>query len=495
MAKGIGTFLVDKKLVSPEVLKQAEAEQERSGESLGAVLIRKGDVSETELLKAFSDQLNIPFVNLKDRTIKREVIEKVPARVVQHYKVMPVELNHGVLTIALADPQHMWSLEDIGLHLGCEVRPVLAPEKQIREAITKHYGVGADTIEKILAKKQDAFQDHVHAVEDPAEDIEKRAEDASVIKLVDQILQEAIQQEATDIHIEPDRDSLSVRYRIDGILYDTRVSPDIRYLFSAIVSRIKIMARMDIAERRTPQDGRIKVKVGQRELDLRISILPSVHGEHVVIRILPTEMLFSLNRLGLLPEDLATLEKIIKEPHGIILATGPTGSGKTTTLYASLSTLNTRAKKLITVEDPAEYELKGITQVQVNPRIDVTFAKSLRSILRHDPDVIMVGEIRDVETAEIAIQAALTGHLVFSTLHTNDAAGGITRLMHMGIQPYLIASATRAIIAQRLVRLICPDCREERQDTHIVAGFKGLEGKFYRGKGCEGCRFTGYKGP
>ena len=494
MAKAIGTILVDKKLVSSEDLKLALAEHEKSGESLGAALIRTGRITENQLLQAFSEQLNIPFVNLKDISIKPEVVQKMPARLVQHYKTMPIKWEEGTLTVALSDPQHMWSTEDIGLHLGCEVKPVLASGGQILEAITKYYGVGADTIEKILAQKHESFEEQKAAAEDKAEDIDKGAEDASVIKLVDQILQEAIQQVATDIHIEPDRDGLAIRYRVDGILYDTRVSPDIRYLYSAIVSRIKIMARMDIAERRSPQDGRIKIKMGRRELDLRISILPSVHGEHVVIRILPTEMLFSMDRLGLLEEDLAKLQKIIKEPHGIILATGPTGSGKTTTLYASLNRLNTRAKKLITVEDPAEYELKGITQVQVNPRIDVTFAKSLRSILRHDPDVIMVGEIRDPETAEIAIQAALTGHLVFSTLHTNDAAGGITRLMHMGIQPYLIASATRAIVAQRLVRLICSECRQESGEKSMGIPCNEMEGVAYQGKGCESCRFTGYKG-
>jgi len=494
MAKSIGAILVEKKLVKPEELNLVHAQQEKNGESVGSALVKMGTISEVQLLESFSEQLNIPFKNLKDLVIDQDVIKRVPARFVQHYKVMPVGWENGTLTMALSDPQHLWSLEDIGLHLGCSVEPVLASEGEILEAITKYYGVGADTIEKILAQKQDELEEHTIAIEEKAEDIEKRAEEASVIKLVDQILQEAIQQRATDIHIEPDRDELSVRYRVDGILYDTRVSPDIKYLYASIISRIKIMARLDIAERRVPQDGRIKIKVGSRELDLRISVLPSIHGEHVVIRILPTEMLFSLEHLGLLPEDIEILQQIIKEPHGIILATGPTGSGKTTTLYASMNQLNSREKKIITVEDPAEYDLRGITQVQVNPKINVTFANSLRSILRHDPDIIMVGEIRDLETAEIAVQAALTGHLVFSTLHTNDAAGGVTRLMHMGIQPYLIASAARAIIAQRLVRLICSECKEK-----VSSDAQGLLPNYdqtfsYRGKGCEACRFTGYNG-
>jgi general secretion pathway protein E/type IV pilus assembly protein PilB len=354
--------------------------------------------------------------------------------------------------------------------------------------------VGADTVEEILSQKQEAFEEPTAGIEGGAEDIEKRAEDASVIKLVDQIMQEAIQQRATDIHIEPGREELAVRYRVDGILYDTRVPPDIRYLYSAIVSRIKIMARLDIAERRVPQDGRIKIKLAQKELDLRISILPSVYGEHVVIRILPSEMIFNMERLGLLPEDMEALERVINEPHGIILATGPTGSGKTTTLYAGLSKLNTRSRKIITVEDPAEYELKGITQIQMNAKINVTFANSLRSMLRHDPDIIMVGEIRDLETAEIAVQAALTGHLVFSTLHTNDAPSAATRLMHMGIQPYLIASAARAFIAQRLVRRICTECKVEVTDSSKNPLPKEVLPIFYEGKGCETCRFTGFQG-
>jgi len=494
MAKSIGTLLVEKKLVKPEELNLALAQQEKNGESVGSALIKMGTISEVQLLQSFSEQLNIPFKKLKDLVIEQDVVKRVPARLVQHYKVMPIGWENGTLTVALSNPQHLWSLEDIGLHLGCSVEPVLACEGQILEAITKYYGVGADTIEKILAQKQEEHEEPTITIEDKAEDIDKRAEEASVIKLVDQILQEAIQQRATDIHIEPDRDELSVRYRVDGILYDTRVSPDIKFLYASIISRIKIMARLDIAERRVPQDGRIKIKVNSRELDLRISVLPSVYGEHVVIRILPTEMLFSLEHLGLLPEDMEILQQIIKSPHGIILATGPTGSGKTTTLYASMYQLNSRERKIITVEDPAEYELRGITQVQVNPKIDVTFANSLRSILRHDPDIIMVGEIRDLETAEIAVQAALTGHLVFSTLHTNDAAGGVTRLMHMGIQPYLIASAARAIIAQRLVRRICSECKEK-----VSGDAQGLlptydQSFYYQGKGCEACRFTGYNG-
>ena len=490
----IGEILVEKKLVTLDELNRAIGEHEKNGESLGSALIRMGYISEEKYLRSLSEQLNIPFVDLKNTKIEQSVIKRAPARLVQHYKVMPIEWEDGTLTIALSNPHHMWALEDLRLHLGCGVQPVLACEDQILEAVRKYYGVGADTVEEILSQKQETFEEPTAGIEGGAEDIEKRAEDASVIKLVDQIMQEAIQQRATDIHIEPGREELAIRYRVDGILYDTRVPPDIRFLYSAIVSRIKIMARLDIAERRVPQDGRIKIKLAQKELDLRISILPSVYGEHVVIRILPSEMIFNMERLGLLPEDMEVLERVISEPHGIILATGPTGSGKTTTLYAGLSKLNTRSRKIITVEDPAEYELKGITQIQMNAKINVTFANSLRSMLRHDPDIIMVGEIRDLETAEIAVQAALTGHLVFSTLHTNDAASAATRLMHMGIQPYLIASAAKAFIAQRLVRRICTECKVEVTDSSKSPLPKEVLPVFYEGKGCETCRFTGFHG-
>src|SRR2546430_1376896 len=432
MAKQIGDILVEKKLVTEEELQRALAEQEKTGEFLGSALIRMGCISEEQLLQSLSEQLNIPFTNLKHLTIDRAVIQRVPARLVEHYKVMPIRWERDVLTIALSNlHRYTWALEDIGLHLGCEVRAVLACRDQVSEAIRKYYGVGAETIETILAQKQGAgaLVEPSVGLEEKAEDIERRAEDASVIKLVDQILQEAIQQRATDIHIEPDRDELAVRYRVDGILYDTRVSPDIKYLYSAIVSRIKIMARLDIAERRVPQDGRIKIRVGQRELDLRVSILPSVYGEHVVIRILPTDMLFSLEQLGLLPEDLDILQRIIREPHGMILVTGPTGSGKTTTLYASLSKWNTRQRKIITGVDPIEYELRGIAQI------------------------------------------------------------------HVGIPPYLITSAATAFIAHRLVRLICAECRHEVSaptTTRILVGGEPIPA--YRGKGCEACRFTGYHG-
>ncbi len=327
------------------------------------------------------------------------------------------------------------------------------------------------------------------------------AEDASIIKFVNQIIHQAVVDRATDIHIEPFEDQLRVRYRIDGVLYDANVPSNIKYFHSAIVSRIKIMANLDIAERRLPQDGRILVRMGENDLDLRISILPTPYGETVDIRILTPGMLFSLSDLGLSGNDLKILEKLIKNPHGIMFVTGPTGSGKTTTLYACLSQINDSKKKIITIEDPIEYQVKGVTQLQVQPKIGFTFAQGLRSMLRHDPDVMMVGEVRDLETAEITIRVALTGHLVFSTLHTNDAAGGVARLLDIGIEPYLVASSVQCFIAQRLVRVVCSKCKYEvKLEPALIKQLQTEQeddlarAKVYAGKGCEACKFTGYRG-
>jgi type II secretory ATPase GspE/PulE/Tfp pilus assembly ATPase PilB-like protein len=327
------------------------------------------------------------------------------------------------------------------------------------------------------------------------------AEDASIIKFVNQILQEAIADRATDIHLEPFHDELRTRFRIDGILYDIHIPETIKYFHPAIVSRIKIMAGLNIAERRLPQDGRIKIKLGEQELDLRVSVIPTVFGESVQIRVLSQSAFLELEKLGLSPEDLKVIEGVITKPHGVIFVTGPTGSGKSTTLYASLARINSNAVKIITIEDPVEYQLRGVNQIQVNPQIGFTFATALRHMLRHDPDVMMVGEVRDYETAEIAIRSALTGHLVFSTLHTNDASGAVTRLLDMGVEPFLASSSLECLIAQRLVRLICPKCKvpvkakkeileEMRKD--IEFNISGAE--IYEGKGCQDCRFTGYRG-
>lgn len=412
-----------------------------------------------------------PSLVLKDLKIDPDVFEKIPAKFACHYKVIPIRFENDTLTLAIEDPLDLITLDDISLFLGLKIEPVSASRADILGAIRGHYGLGAETIEEIMGAE--GLDNNLSGEMRRTENIDEMAQDASIMKFVNQMLAQAVKDNATDIHIEPYEDELRIRYRVDGILYDVPIPQGIKYFKSAIVSRIKIMANLDIAERRLPQDGRIKIKVSGQEMDLRVSVLPTQFGESVDIRILISSMLYSLQGLGLSPADLGILERLIKKPHGIIFVTGPTGSGKTTTLYACLSKINDSNRKIITIEDPVEYQLKGITQIQVHQRIGLDFAAGLRSMLRHDPDIMMVGEVRDLETLEITIRVALTGHLVFSTLHTNDAAGGITRLLDMGAEPYLVASSVECFIAQRLVRVICHDCR---------------------GKGCESCKLTGYKG-
>ncbi len=505
----IGQMLINKGLITPEQLKIGKDEQRKTGEFIGKTLVRHGFLEEKDLLQILSEQLNILYIKLKDTTIDPTAIKKVPAKLAWHYKVMPIGFTDGKLIIATADP--LRSLDDVRLFLGHDVRPVLASEAEIMEVIKAHYGVGADTVEEIIAKTPKKAQD-TDKLKDTAEveDIEKLVEDASVVKLVNQILLEAYKRRATDVHIEPFRGKMNIRYRIDGVLYNANVSEDMGRFFSAIISRIKIMSKLNIVERRLPQDGRAVIKIGKDELDLRISVIPTRYGEGIVIRILPTKMLFSLEKLGLDSEDLKNLEGLLNKTHGIILVTGPTGSGKTTTLYACLSQMKSVKTKILTIEDPVEYALEGISQIQIIPEIGFTFAQGLRSMLRHDPDTMMVGEIRDFETGELAIRSALTGHLVFSTLHTNDAAGGVARLLNIGIEPYLIVSSVVVFIAQRLIRVICSQCKE--LDTAVPEGLKLIitkdieqskteltslkieDVKFYKGKGCKACNSTGFKG-
>jgi len=498
-----GKIFVENNIVTREELDIGIREQQRrDSRYLGLTLVKLGFAAEEEILPILAEQLSVPYVKVKDKDIDPSVIEKVPAKVVYHYKVMPLEMKNGILTMAVTDPLAVHVLDDIRLLLGCEIKPVLGGEKDILEGLNKYYGIGAETVEGMIDETGLAKVKESSLSETVPEDIEDLAEDASIIRFVNQILLQAFHDRATDIHIEPFEDELQVRYRIDGVLYETSIPPTIKHFQAAIISRIKIMAKLDIAERRLPQDGRIKVKVGEEELDLRVSILPTPHGESVNIRLLSSRyMLLGLKNLGLSDKDITILELMIKKPHGIILVTGPTGSGKTTTLYACLSKINNNEKKIITIEDPIEYQLKGITQIQILPKIDLTFSRGLRSMLRHDPDVMMVGEVRDYETAEITIRVALTGHLVFSTLHTNDAAGAVTRLLDMSIEPYLISSSVECIIAQRLVRLICPDCKHEvKQKKELIEemGFTKeileTEAIIFEGKGCEKCKFTGYRG-
>jgi len=495
----IGQMLIERGLITSEQLEAGLREQKKHGGYIGENLIRQGFLTEDKFYPVLSEQLGIEFVNLKTLTIPHEVLKAIQAKYVSYYKFMPIKVEGDVLTIATIDPLDIQTMDDIQLILRHEIRPVLATLADILEAIKKYYGIGAETIEKIISKAEGEGPSGGMGIE-KTQNIEEMAEDASIIKFVNQILLQAYRDHATDIHVEPYEDELKVRYRIDGILYDATIPPSIKHFQSAIVSRIKIMSNMNIAERRLPQDGRIKVKVGEDELDLRVSVLPTPHGESVDIRLLSTAMLYSLENLGLLEEDLKILEEMIKRPNGIIFVTGPTGSGKTTTLYACLNKINSREKKILTIEDPIEYQLKGITQIQVQPKIGLSFAMGLRSMLRHDPDIMMVGEVRDYETAEIAIRVSLTGHLVFSTLHTNDAAGGITRLLDMGIEPYLTSSSVECFIAQRLVRLTCNNCKTKiKPYSGLVKEFgitpnEAKKVQLYSGKGCEKCKFTGFKG-
>lgn len=494
----IGQFLIDEGIISAQQLESALKEQKKTGAFICTALVKLGYATEEKVFSALSQHLGVPYVKVGVKEIPASIIQKVPAKFASHYKIIPLEFTDNILTIALTDPLDVRTLDDIRLLLGFEVKGALASELEIEEAIRKYYGVGADTIERMIAGK--AVDENVSASTQKAEDLEALAEEASIIKFVNQILFEAIKDRATDIHLEPFQDELRTRYRIDGILYDIHIPETIKYFHPAIVSRIKIMGHMNIAEHRLPQDGRIRIKVGEEELDLRVSTMPCAFGEAVHIRVLSKKSFLKLERLGLSPEDFKIIEQVIKKPHGVIFVTGPTGSGKSTTLYAALSQINSQAVKIITIEDPIEYQLRGVNQVQVNPKIGLDFAMGLRHMLRHDPDIMMVGEVRDYETAEIAIRAALTGHLVFSTLHTNDACGAITRLLDMGIEPFLVSSSLECLVAQRLVRCICPHCRIPLALQHEVLAQMQKEGiaidahtTLFEGKGCEACRFTGYR--
>lgn len=495
----IGQMLLKQGQITNLELDKALEHQKNNNGFICETIVKLNIAPEEQVFETLSFKLDIPYVNLKKTQISASVIEKVPAKFANYYKIIPLDYKDNILYVAMSDPLNVRILDDLKLTLGCEVKGVLAPESEIIEAIRSYYGVGAETLEKII--DNGTVLKSASTDSQKTEDIQDAQEEVSIIKFVNQIIQEALKVKATDIHIEPFEGELKVRFRIDGILYDINPPENIKYFHSAISSRIKVMAHLNIAERRLPQDGRIKIKSENQEIDLRISTLPTAFGESVHIRILSMNSLLSLDKLGLLSEDLEIIEAMVKKPHGIIFVTGPTGSGKSTTLCAALSKINSSAIKIITIEDPIEYQLKGVNQMQVHPQIGLTFASGLRHMLRHDPDIMMVGEVRDYETAEIAIRAALTGHLVFSTLHTNDAAGAITRLLDMGVEPFLVSSSLECLIAQRLVRTICPACKAETtadkkfiEEIKKEAKFKERKVVLYKGKGCNLCRFTGFSG-
>jgi len=495
--KLIGEVLIEKELIGPGQLKRALEIQAEGGRHLCSVIAELGFAQPQEIFGVLSEQLGVEYVNLKQEKIDLEAVEKVPVRLALHYKLLPFRFKDKKLVVALPDPLDVHKMDDLRLLLDLEIEAVLSYEADILEAIQKYYGVGADTLEEIM-RRPDA-EEKIKVKTSAVEDLGAAVEDASIIKFVNQLLTQAVEERATDVHLEPFENELRVRFRIDGFLYEVPIPETIRLFHQPIVSRIKVMSNLDIAEHRIAQDGRIKIKIKKEELDLRVSILPSSYGESVQIRILHRQSFMNLDNLGLLDDDFNKIKALINKPYGVVFVTGPTGSGKSTTLYACLSEKNLPRTKILTVEDPIEYQIRGITQIQIHSRVGLTFAEGLRYILRHDPDIIMVGEVRDTETAEITIRSAMTGHLVFSTLHTNNAASAPTRLIDMGIEPFLAASSLEGIVAQRLVRRICPECKTKKAASSEVFKKEGidLEGgsvEIFEGKGCQSCRFTGYKG-
>jgi len=469
-----------------------------AGITLTKAIVQSGAATEEKLLEALARGLRLPFTRLGEQEIEAAARTKVPTKVVFQYNILPMRVDNGTLVVATNDPFDLAMIESVRLVARCRVQVALSTEADIQKALKRYYGVGAETLDELM-QKNILDLDLTAAV--TKEDLASGDQEASVVKFVNQVIWEAFKERATDIHLEPMESDLRVRYRVDGMLHQTPVPAQLKQFQAAIISRIKVMANMDIAERRLPQDGRINVRSGGEEIDVRVSTIPTAYGESVSLRLLTRSSIFlGLESLGLSPADDKIVRKLVELPHGIILVTGPTGSGKSTSLYAFLSTINSIDQRIITIEDPIEYELPGVNQMQVRPDIGLTFASGLRHILRQDPDVIMVGEVRDKDTAEIAIRAALTGHLVFSTLHTNDSAGAVTRLVDMGIESFLVSSSVEALIAQRLVRTICKACKEEyRPDAELLReiGFPendAAKTKFHRGRGCEDCRFTGFRG-
>jgi type IV pilus assembly protein PilB len=506
--KSIGQIFIKSGLITEEQLNQALEKQRQlaTRETIGDVLVNMGIVSERDKIRCLGTYWGVPSVDLTDYPVDPDAVKSISQALARRYKIIPIARSNGALTLAMKNPLDVFALDEVRLITGIDVEPVIATEEDILSTISAQYasgGTSAEAVSELLddIRTQDIALTAAEVQEDDVsvEELRELSEEAPVVRLANLIVTRGIQDRCSDIHLEPGRSSLRVRYRIDGIMHDGLIVP--RKVQASLVSRIKIMAEMDIAEKRAPQDGRISAVVEGKQFDFRVSTLPNIHGEKVVLRVLDKSALaVGLNKLGFLPETMEMFESVISRSYGIILVTGPTGSGKTTTLYSVLSKLNSGEQNILTIEDPVEYELPGITQTQVNIRAGVTFASGLRTMLRQDPDIIMVGEIRDQETGMIAIEAALTGHLVLATLHTNDAPGAITRLMDMGIESFLIASAVVGVLAQRLLRLICPKCKEVYSPPRDAVKRLGMnvddsaEVTFSRGRGCDQCKNTGYKG-
>ena len=490
-----GRLLIEEGLVTSEQLDTALAEQCRTenGKKIGEILVGLRYLTDVNLLKVLSRQLDVPIIDLTQEPPEAGVLEIVPSEFALRHNLIPIRKNREFLVVAMADPLDISGIDDLRLLTGLDIAPMLASASDIRRLCEQSY------MSRMLQDVKEAER----AIEDEdnldVADLQKMAKEELVIQMVNLIINQAIQDRASDIHIEPFEKEIRVRYRVDGVLHE--VSPPPKRFHSAVISRIKILSDLNIAERRLPQDGRMRIRAGGRQIDLRVATIPTVYGESVVMRILDKQTaMIGLTELGMEPEMFSKFRRMINEPHGIILVTGPTGSGKTTTLYASLSEIYSVEKKVITVEDPVEYQVNGVSQIQVQPQIGLTFASGLRSIVRQDPDIIMVGEIRGHETVEISIHAALTGHLVFSTLHTNDAAGAVSRLLDMGAEPFLVASSLIGTVAQRLVRINCAHCREPYEEKPEVLREIGIDPELVkrnplvRGKGCPECRGVGFKG-
>ena len=507
--KPLGQILLEKDLINQEQLDEALKVQKNTTEQLGRILVDLGHVTEQDVLRSHAEQLGIPFLDLDRISVDDDVAKAIPQSVVQRYNAIPIRRSGNRLTVAMADPTNVFALDDIRLITGYEIDPMLASSDDIG-ALMSGTSDGGGTQEELQTALQAldgeggaALADDMDlsggGIEQDVDSTQAMEDEAPIIRVVNVIIQQAIKDRASDIHIEPDRRGVRIRYRIDGVLHEVMQVP--KYVHAPLISRVKIMGDMNIAERRIPQDGRIHIRHEGKEYDLRVSSLPTVFGEKIVMRILDqSSVLIGLNKLGMFAETQAQLEAIIVQPNGMILSTGPTGSGKTTTQYAILNKINSVEKNIITIEDPVEYQLRGLNQVHVNRKAGLTFANAMRAFVRQDPDIIMVGEIRDLETAETGVQASLTGHLVLSTLHTNDAPSAVTRLVDMGVEPFLISASIIGVLAQRLARQICQNCKEPYKppaDALRRVGFNVENAEdvvFYRGRGCEQCKHTGYRG-
>ena len=497
--KLLGQVLMEMGKITQEQLDEAVAIKQQKGGAIGVVLVDLGHCEKADVAAALAIQAGMRRVFLDEMEVPPEVIEKMDSTTARSYSVIPIEYDAGKLTVAMADPNNFRALDELHMLLGCEVQAAVADPAAVVRALDKYYA-HAESVEAVISELDTTAEwiaEHEESID--LEDIRTMSESQPVKKLLNLVLLQAIRDSASDIHFEPFEDEFKMRYRIDGVLYE--MVPPPRHIALAVASRIKVMANLDIAERRVPQDGRIELTVGGKPVDLRVSVLPTMFGESVVLRVLDrTQVELDITKVGLRDEEQKSLDGLIHAPNGIVIVTGPTGSGKTTTLYSALSAINDVETKIITTEDPVEYDIEGLMQVQINPEIGLTFARCLRHILQQDPDVILVGEIRDIETAQIAIHASLTGHLVFSTLHTNDAPTAITRLLDLGVEPYLLTATLEAIVAQRLVRRVCTHCRAEFEPTEDMLWELNLTPEevrgrtFYFGKGCDLCNNTGYKG-